>query len=173
MKCSSVQCKESHLMQILSTVNKVIYTTSRTVTKYNFLGLPKLSVHQFMQQHKILLNTLPWCNPLYSTLVAPLRHIILIPSQNQSLLLLLNADCFAEKQQIPISQSLVLPHQTSNPRSTALQVSTLIITPLMQFIETMKNIILRYNFSINFNQYYRSSSSSNFFCSSSICFILS
>ena len=32
----------------LNKVNKVIYiyTTSRTITKYNFLGLPELSVHQ-------------------------------------------------------------------------------------------------------------------------------
>jgi hypothetical protein len=39
--------------------------------------------------------------------VAPLRHIILIPSQ--SLLFLLNAACLVEKQQIPIFKSLV-PH---------------------------------------------------------------
>jgi hypothetical protein len=38
--------------------------------------------------------------------VAPLGHIILVRA-NQSLLLLLNAACVAEKQQIPILKSLV------------------------------------------------------------------
>jgi hypothetical protein len=40
------------------------------------------------------------------------------------LLFLLNAACLAEKQQIPILV-LVWPDQGSNPRSTALEVSTL------------------------------------------------
>ena len=47
---------------------------------------------------------------------------------NQSLLFLLNAACLAEKQQIPILQFLVGPDRGSNPRSTALDVSTLTIT---------------------------------------------
>ena len=44
---------------------------------------------------------------------------------NQTLLLLLNqvnAVCLAEKQQIPILQSLVWPNQGSNPRSTTLRL---------------------------------------------------
>ena len=48
--------------------------------------------------------------------VAPLEHIILIPSQ--SLLFLLNAACLAEKQHIPILKSLVWPDWGMNPRST-------------------------------------------------------
>ena len=52
---------------------------------------------------------------------------------NQSLLFLLNPVCLAEKQQRPILQSLVLPDWGSNPRYTALEATTLTITPLMQF----------------------------------------
>jgi hypothetical protein len=52
---------------------------------------------------------------------------------NQSLLLLLNAVCLAEKQQISILKSLVWPDLGSNPRFNALETSTLTITPLMQF----------------------------------------
>ena len=56
------------------------------------------------------------------------RHIILTLG-NQSLLLLLNAACLAEKQQIPILMSLVWPGRGSNPRPPALEASTLTITP--------------------------------------------
>ena len=48
---------------------------------------------------------------------------------NQSLHFLLYAGCLAEKQHIPILKCLVWPHRGSNPRSTALEGSTLTITP--------------------------------------------
>ena len=51
---------------------------------------------------------------------------------NQSLLLLLNAEYLAEKQQIPILLSLVSPDWDSNSRSTEHETSTLTITPPMQ-----------------------------------------
>ena len=50
---------------------------------------------------------------------------------NLSLLLHLKALWLVDKQQIPILQSLVLPNRCSNPQSTALQMSTLTITPMM------------------------------------------
>ena len=52
---------------------------------------------------------------------------------NQSLVFLLNAVCLAEKQQIPIWQSLGWPDRGLNPRSTTLEVSMLTITPPMCF----------------------------------------
>ena len=50
---------------------------------------------------------------------------------NTSLLFLLNVACLAEKQQIPILCFLVWPDRDSNLRSTALEASTLTITPLI------------------------------------------
>jgi hypothetical protein len=43
------------------------------------------------------------------------------------------AVCLTEKQQIPILSSLVSPDQGSNPQSTAVEASTLTITPTMRF----------------------------------------
>ena len=55
-------------------------------------------------------------------------HTLFWFQDNQSLLLLLNAACLAEKQQIPILSSLVWPDQGSNHRSTTLEPSMLTIT---------------------------------------------
>ena len=66
---------------------------------------------------------------------------------NQSLLFLPNAACLAEKQQIPILQSLVWPNRDSNPRSTTLEASTLTIAPSMQLKSTVwKELLNIYNF---------------------------
>jgi hypothetical protein len=62
--------------------------------------------------------------------LAPLRHIILILSQP---VFLLNAACLAEKQQIPILKSLVLPHRGSNPRSSEANMLT-IMPPILLFL---------------------------------------
>ena len=65
---------------------------------------------------------------------------------NQSLLFLLNAACLAEKQQIPILQSLVWPDRGSNPRSTTLETSTLTIAPSMRLKSTVwKELLNLYN----------------------------
>jgi hypothetical protein len=50
----------------------------------------------------------------------------------QSLFFLPNAACLAEKQQIPISSSLIWPDRVSNPWSTALEASTPSITRPMR-----------------------------------------
>ena len=51
---------------------------------------------------------------------------------NQSLPFLVNDAYLAEKQQMPILESLVWPDRGSNPRPTTLEASTLTITPLMR-----------------------------------------
>jgi hypothetical protein len=53
---------------------------------------------------------------------------------NQSLFLLRNTLCSAEKQQIPILRFLIWPEKSSNPQSSALDTSTLTNTPPMQLV---------------------------------------
>jgi hypothetical protein len=56
--------------------------------------------------------------------------MILIPIYSVfALTVLLKAACLAEKQQMPILQSLVCPDQGPNPRFAALEMSMLPITP--------------------------------------------
>ena len=67
--------------------------------------------------------------------VAPLGHIILIPSQPVFAFspYNLNAACLVEKQYIQILLSLVWPDRGLNPQSTTLEASTLTSTQQMRF----------------------------------------
>ena len=63
--------------------------------------------------------------------VAPLGHIIQIPSQYVIRIPFLNAACLAERQHIPILWFLLLSDGGSNPQYTTLEASTITITPPM------------------------------------------
>ena len=69
---------------------------------------------------------------------------------NPSLFLLLNAACFAEKQQILMLQFLVWPDQGYNPWSTTLDASTLISVSLMRFkCKWITKSLCTYNYLLN------------------------
>jgi hypothetical protein len=61
---------------------------------------------------------------------------------NQTWLFLLNAACLAQKKQIPILWSLVWSDRGSNPRSTALEASTLVIFSSYVFRDVQHTIFL-------------------------------
>jgi hypothetical protein len=65
--------------------------------------------------------------------MSPHSHTLSWFRDNQSLVFLINAACLAEKQHIPILKSLVWSDRSSNLRFTALEASTLTITPPMRF----------------------------------------
>jgi hypothetical protein len=65
--------------------------------------------------------------------MSPHSHTLSWFRDNQSLVFLINAACLAEKQHIPILKSLVWSDRSSNQRFTALEASTLTITPPMRF----------------------------------------
>ena len=83
--------------------------------------------------------------------VAPLWHIILIPSQP---VFLLNDACLAEKQDIPIFLSLVWPDRGSNPRSTTLEANTLPTNVVKNTLLYMKRKLKQwwFNNSTNINK---------------------
>ena len=58
---------------------------------------------------------------------------------SQSLLFLLNTAYLADKQQLPMLWSLVWPDRGSSPRSIALEVSMLTITPPMRLLSHWNN----------------------------------
>ena len=61
--------------------------------------------------------------------------IILISSENQSLIILFNAACLGKKQQILILLSFVWPGHGSSSRFSAVDASTLTITPLCPWVQ--------------------------------------
>jgi hypothetical protein len=110
---------DSATFQLYHGENKLIFNEMRRSTLYytNMLSWTFIVLAHW--------NNSPWINML------PHSNTLSSFWANQSLLYLLNAACLAEKQQILILKSLILPDWDSNPRSTSLETSMLTITPLM------------------------------------------
>ena len=110
----------------------LFYANSAIILLYH--GENKLIVNVMMMRSALFeTNTLSW---IFTVLAhwnnsTPHSDTLSWFRVNQSLLLFLNAACLAAKQQIPILSSLVWPDRGSNPRSTALEASTLILTSPM------------------------------------------
>jgi hypothetical protein len=58
--------------------------------------------------------------------------------------MMMNTACLAEKQQIPILSSVVWPYRGSNPLLTALEVSTLTITPPILVLQMTNDVLLNF-----------------------------
>jgi hypothetical protein len=58
--------------------------------------------------------------------------------------MMMNTACLAEKQQIPILSYVVWPYRGSNPLLTALEVSTLTITPPILVLQMTNDVLLNF-----------------------------
>jgi hypothetical protein len=120
---------------LLFIVNSAMFRLYHGENKLIFNAMMNMSTLYYTNTLVLILIVIAHWNNSARIDVLPHSDTLSLFPTNQSLLFLFNAVYLAEKQQISILLSLVWPDRGSNPRSTALEPSKLIITPLMRFTE--------------------------------------